>query len=117
MQALSIAAHAHYLGKEIKADAALPDGTTKPLLWIQDWDFNWQDRYDYKEPVLLPKGTRIDISITYDNSADNPHNPCNPPRRVRWGVQSFDEMGSVNFMMLPMNPAEQEQASRRWQKV
>jgi mono/diheme cytochrome c family protein len=113
MQALSIAAHAHYLGKEIKVDAAMPDGTTKPLLWIQDWDFNWQDRYDYKEPVLLPKGTRIDISITYDNSADNPHNPCNPPRRVRWGVQSFDEMGSVNFLMLPMNPAEQEQAQQK----
>lgn len=112
-QVLSIAAHAHYLGKEIKADATLPDGTIKPLLWIQDWDFNWQDRYDYKEPVLLPKGTRIDVSITYDNSADNPHNPCNPPRRVRWGLQSFDEMGSVSFMMLLVNAAEQEQAQQQ----
>lgn len=113
MHALSIAAHAHYLGKEIKADATLPDGTVKPLLWIQDWDFNWQDRYDYKEPVLLPKGTRIDIVITYDNSASNPRNPCNPPRRVRWGVQSFDEMGSVNFMMVPVNADDQEQVRQQ----
>lgn len=106
MHALSVAAHAHYLGKDIRADATLPDGSVRPLLWIQDWDFNWQDRYDYKEPVLLPRGTRIDVAITYDNSAGNPRNPCNPPRRVRWGVQSFDEMGSVNFMMLPLNPPD-----------
>jgi hypothetical protein len=111
-QVLSVTPHAHYLGKEFKADATLPDGTVKPLLWIQDWDFNWQDRYDYKEPVLLPKGTRIDVSITYDNSADNPHNPCNPPRRVQWGTQSFDEMGSVSFMMLRLEPPDPEQAKR-----
>jgi mono/diheme cytochrome c family protein len=113
MDAVSIAAHAHYLGKEIKADATLPDGSTKPLLWIKDWDFNWQDRYDYKEPVRLPRGTRIDIVITYDNSAENPRNPCNPPRRVRWGVQSFDEMGSVNFLMLPASAEDAAQAQQQ----
>ena len=101
MIVLSVMAHAHYLGKEFKATATLPDGTTKPMLWIQDWDFNWQDRYFYKEPVPLPKGTRIDVSISYDNSADNPRNPCNPPRRVQWGMQSLDEMGNLRFQMVP----------------
>ena len=75
MLALSVTAHAHYLGKEFKATAKLPDGTTMPLLWIRNWDFNWQDRYFYKEPVRLPKGTRIEVSISYDNSAENPNNP------------------------------------------
>jgi hypothetical protein len=100
MKALSVGAHAHYLAKEMKATATLPDGSTQPILWIQDWDFNWQDRYVYKAPVMLPKGTRIDVRLTYDNSADNPHNP-NPtsPARVTWGEQSFDEMGSVNLAM------------------
>jgi mono/diheme cytochrome c family protein len=100
MKGLSVAAHAHYLAKEMKATAILPDGTTQPLLWIQDWDFNWQDRYIYKTPVALPKGTRIDVRLTYDNSADNPHNP-NPEtlKRVLWGEQSFDEMGSVSLAM------------------
>jgi mono/diheme cytochrome c family protein len=107
MKLYSVTAHAHYLGKEIKATATLPDGTIQPLLWIQDWDFNWQDRYDYKQPVLLPQGTRIDATITYDNSADNPRNPCSPPRRVRWGVQSLDEMGTVSFLMVAVN-AEDE---------
>ena len=63
MRVLSVAAHAHYLGKEIKATATKPDGSIEPLLWIQDWDFNWQDRYDYKTPVFLPKGTRIDARL------------------------------------------------------
>jgi mono/diheme cytochrome c family protein len=100
MLVLSVMAHAHYLGKEFKATATLPDGSTRPMLWIQDWDFNWQDRYFYKQPVALPKGTRIDVTIAYDNSADNPHNPCTPPRRVQWGLQSTDEMGGVRFQMV-----------------
>jgi mono/diheme cytochrome c family protein len=101
MIVLSVMAHAHYLGKEFTATATLPDGSTRPMLWIRDWDFNWQDRYFYKEPVALPKGTKIDVSITYDNSADNPRNPCNPPRRVQWGMQSLDEMGNLRFQMVP----------------
>ena len=94
--------HAHYLGKEFKATATLPDGSTKPLLWIQDWDFNWQDGYNYKEPLILPKGTRIDVRITYDNTAANPRNPSNPPKRVWWGEESTDEMGSIGFGLIPV---------------
>jgi hypothetical protein len=95
VKALSVAAHAHYVATEMKATATLPDGTTQPLLWIPDWDFNWQDRYTYKAPVALPAGTRVDVRLTYDNSTDNPHNPNAPARRVQWGEQSFDEMGAV----------------------
>jgi hypothetical protein len=96
MKAFFVGAHAHYLAREMKATATLPDGTEQPILWIQDWDFNWQDRYFYKSPVMLPKGTRIDVRLSYDNSEDNPHNPHpSPGVRVQWGEQSFDEMGSV----------------------
>jgi hypothetical protein len=94
--------HAHYLGKEFKASATLPDGRTTPLIWIKDWDFNWQDGYTYKEPIVLPKGSRIDVRITYDNSTDNPRNPSNPPHRVLWGEQSTDEMGSIGFTLMPV---------------
>jgi hypothetical protein len=97
VRVLSAGAHAHYIAKEMKATAALPDGTKQPLLWIQDWDFNWQDRYTYKTPVVLPKGTRVDVRLVYDNSTDNPRNPSAPPKPVWWGEQSFDEMGSVSM--------------------
>ena len=113
MRALFVGAHAHYLAKDIKATATLPDGTTQPLLWIQDWDFNWQDRYLYKSPVRLPKGTRVDVRLVYDNSADNPRHP-NPasPKRVLWGEQSFDEMGTVNVAMQALR-AEDEPALQK----
>ena len=96
-------AHAHYLGKQLKATATLPDGSKKPLLWIKDWDFNWQDQYFYREPFVLPKGTRIDGEVVWDNSAVNPHNPSHPPREVKWGEQSLDEMGSVGIRVTAVN--------------
>jgi hypothetical protein len=107
MRAISVTAHAHYLGKEINATATFPDGSSKPLLWIKDWGFNWQDQYAFKDPVLLPKGTKIDVRITYDNSADNPQNPSNPPRRVQWGEESFDEMGNVRFQLVTVNKEDE----------
>ena len=107
VMAYSVGAHAHYVAKEMKATATLPDGTTKPILWIQDWDFNWQDRYNYKQPVLLPKGTRMDVRIVYDNSAENPRNPSNPPKRVQWGEQSFDEMGSVTAQIIVVHKEDE----------
>jgi len=94
-KAFNVGAHAHYLAKRMKLTATFPDGATKTLLQIDDWDFAWQDQYPFEQYVALPKGTRLDGSITYDNSAENPRNPSNPPKRVTWGEQSTDEMGSV----------------------
>ena len=113
----AVAPHAHYLAREIKATATLPDGSTRPMLWIQDWDFNWQDGYNYKKPVLLPKGTRIDVRIVYDNSTGNPRNPSNPPKRVWWGEQSTDEMGTVSFQLIPVNREDEpawQQFAAQW---
>ena len=106
-KAYAVSAHAHYVAKEMKATATLPDGSQQPLLWIPDWDFNWQDRYTYQAPVTLPKGTRIDVSLRYDNSAGNPRNPSNPPKRVQWGEQSFDEMGSVTVQMVAVRKEDE----------
>ncbi len=92
--------HAHYLGKDIRLTATLPDGSQQWLLHIPDWDFSWQSDYRYREPLPLPAGTRIDLRYTYDNSADNPRNPHHPPVDVRAGNSSFDEMGSAVIQFL-----------------
>lgn len=84
--------HMHLLGRSMQAVATLPDGTQKPLIKIDDWDFNWQMSYSYKEPLKLPKGTKVKIDAVYDNSSENPRNPNNPPKQVRWGEQTTDEM-------------------------
>jgi hypothetical protein len=93
-------AHAHYLGKSLKAVADLPDKTTKNLFWIKDWDFNWQGGYFYKDYVRLPKGTVLRGEVIWDNSADNKRNPHVPPIRVKWGEGTNDEMGSVRLLMV-----------------
>ena len=106
VEAFGARGHAHYLAKEMKMTATLPDGSVKGLLWIGDWDFGWQDSYFYKSPFTLPKGTRIDVSIAYDNSAANVRNPSTPPRRVRWGLGSFDEMGSMTLLVAAPSAVE-----------
>ena len=95
VQLAGLTPHAHYLCKDMKVTATLPDGSTQPLIWIKDWDFNWQNAYRYKTPLELPKGTRIDMEYTYDNSENNPHNPAHPPVRIHWGEQTRDEMALV----------------------
>ena len=92
--------HAHYRAREIRGTATLPDGTTKWLIYIKDWDFRWQHVYRYVAPFVLPKGTTLAMQYTYDNSADNPRNPEHPPRRALWGQRSADEMGDLWIQLL-----------------
>ncbi|QEH32253.1 hypothetical protein OJF2_07220 [Aquisphaera giovannonii] len=103
---VSIGGHAHYLCKTMKAVAELPDGKELKLFAIDDWDFNWQGRYNYAEPVRLPKGAVVRTTLVYDNSADNPRNPSDPPVKVRWGEGSLDEMGSIGLAFVAVNEAD-----------
>lgn len=89
---LNVFPHMHLLGRQMTVTATLPDGTQKRLVHMPDWDFNWQGFYTYKEPVRLPRGTRVQLVARYDNSPANPNNPNNPPRDVTWGEQTTDEM-------------------------
>jgi hypothetical protein len=92
----------HLRGKDMRMTATLPDGTTKTLLNVPAYDFNWQLFYYPKERVALPRGTRVDVVAHYDNSADNKHNP-DPDRAVTFGEQSTDEM---MFGVFEFTPAE-----------
>lgn len=92
VHAHSIVPHMHLLGREIEVTAVRPDGKKLPLIRIDDWDFNWQGYYTFTKPVALPGGTRLDVRAVYDNSAGNPRNPSSPPRDVRWGEATTDEM-------------------------
>jgi Flp pilus assembly protein TadD/mono/diheme cytochrome c family protein len=102
----TIQPHAHLLAKEVKSYATLPDGTRKWLIYIRDWDFNWQGVFRYARPEFLPAGTTITFEFTYDNSADNPHNPHRPPRRVSYGQHTTDEMAELWLQVVPRKPAD-----------
>ena len=106
VEVLSVLPHAHYLGKDLRAFALLPDGGTRWLLRIDPWDFDWQDQYRFVEPVPLPAGSTVVMHYSYDNSAENPANPSSPPRRVVFGESSTDEMGELLLEVLPSTPAD-----------
>ncbi len=99
---LAVYPHAHYLGKLLEGYATLPDGTRRWLIRIPNWDLNWQAVYHYRQPVFLPKGSVVSMRFHYDNSADNPRNPHNPPIRVRNGDNGTDEMGHLWIQLLPL---------------
>ncbi|HZP16835.1 MAG TPA: tetratricopeptide repeat protein, partial [Terriglobales bacterium] len=100
---LAIYPHAHYLGKDLEATAVLPNGATKTLIHIPQWDLNWQAVYRYAGPVLLPRGTTVRMHYVYDNSEGNPLNPNHPPKRVRAGNRSSEEMAHLWLQVLPVN--------------
>lgn len=103
---LAIYPHAHYLGRLLEAYATLPSGCIRPLIRIRDWDRNWEAVYRYREPVVLPRGTVISMRFHYDNSDANPRNPHHPPRRVRAGNTTLDEMGHLWLQVLPTGPRD-----------
>jgi tetratricopeptide (TPR) repeat protein len=98
---LGVYPHAHYVGRDVQGYATLPDGSKKWLIWIRDWDFAWQAVYRFARPVFLPRGSRVEMRIAYDNSTDNVRNPNDPPRRVVAGNRSTDEMGHLWIQVLP----------------
>ena len=95
VEVLKLFPHAHYLAREMRGIAVLPDGTTETLLQIDHWDFNWQDEYRFVEPLVLPAGTRLQMEFRYDNSTANQRDPNRPPQRVRWGPRTVDAMGDL----------------------
>jgi Tfp pilus assembly protein PilF/mono/diheme cytochrome c family protein len=110
--------HAHYRAREVTGLATLPDGTTKGLLHIREWDFDWQDTYRYVTPFRLPRGTTLSMRYVYDNSASNRRNPQLPPQPVHWGQRSSDEMGDLWIQVVPRTRSDLDLLVREFrQKV
>ena len=112
VEVLSVYPHAHYLAREMNVGAVLPDGSTRRVLHIRRWSFNWQQDYRFVTPLALPRGTTLVMRYTYDNSSHNPANPYRPPRRVTWGPQSHDEMGNLGLQLVTRTTAESADLAR-----
>ncbi|MFT5199995.1 MAG: hypothetical protein ACI87O_002669 [Planctomycetota bacterium] len=110
--AITVGAHAHFLAERAQLWVTPPDAERRSLFLIDRWAFDWQQRYVYDEPVFLPAGTRVAARVTYDNSDENPDNPYSPPRPVRWGLQSTDEMGSVTLALVSADEADAQKLAR-----
>lgn len=111
----SLLPHSHFRGKASDFVATYPDGRQEVLLSVPNYDFNWQTTYELKTPKLLPAGTKVTHSTTWDNSAQNKANP-DPTRVVPWGQQTWDEMlyGVVRYRYIDESnaPAPKAQVSQ-----
>jgi hypothetical protein len=102
----SMLPHTHVRGKRWSYEATYPDGRTEIILAVPQYDFNWQTDYVFKEPLKLPKGTKIRATAWYDNSSANKSNP-DPTKDVWWGDQTWEEMmfTALTFSLDPQKPA------------
>jgi hypothetical protein len=94
----SIHPHMHTRGKDFQYRIVFPNGETQTILSVPHYNWRWQLWYNLAEPMYLPKGTKIECTAHFDNSANNPENP-DPTKTVIWGQQSWDEM-MVGFFNL-----------------
>jgi mono/diheme cytochrome c family protein len=83
--------HLHMRGKSMEFKAFYPDGRSEVICNVPKYDFNWQLVYYAKKPIAIPKGTRIQVTTTWDNSSKNKYNP-DPKKDVRWGDPTYEEM-------------------------
>jgi hypothetical protein len=93
----AITPHMHMLGRDMTLSITYPDGCNLDLVKIADWDFSWQNTYYFEDPIDVPKGSLLKLVAHFDNSAANPRNPNKPPKLVKWGEATTDEM-SIGFL-------------------
>jgi hypothetical protein len=110
---LSFMPHMHLRGKDFRYTISRPGQSAEVVLSVPAYDFGWQSYYILKEPLVLPKETRIDCLAHYDNSDKNPYNP-DPTKIVRWGDQTFDEMmiGYIDIDLPVGEPFQREHRPR-----
>ncbi|MBS1812517.1 MAG: c-type cytochrome [Acidobacteria bacterium] len=96
--------HLHMRGKSMEFKAIYPDGRTEVICNVPKYDFNWQLVYYAKKPVAVPKGTKILVTTTWDNSSKNKFNP-DPTKDIRWGDPTYEEMtiGWIDYTLDKQN--------------
>ena len=104
---VGVAPHMHLLGKNARAYAVTPQEDTINLVKINDWDFHWQGGYAYRNPVRIPRGSTLYYTAEYDNTINNLENPNSPPKTVRWGESTTDEMLLCYFHWIPYLPGDE----------
>lgn len=92
-------AHMHLRGKDMTFVAHPPEGSAEQpskdperLLSIPNYHYDWQQNYRWEPGVKkFAKGTRIEVTAHFDNSAFNPFNP-DATVTVTNGPQTVNEM-------------------------
>lgn len=87
--------HMHLLGKSARLSVSRYSGEDECLLQIDDYDFDWQDGYLLREPVVMLRGDQLRLECSWDNTAENQPVVAGErliPQDVFWGEGTRDEM-------------------------
>jgi len=103
--------HMHLRGKDFELRVVHPNSESTTVL-KGDWNFEWQVGYQYKDPIALPKGTKLRLISHFDNSTANRRNP-DPTKKVVWGPQNWDEMSNCFIGVLFLNGTAPEKVFLR----
>ena len=104
---IGITPHMHLLGQDWKVYLETPEGDSINLIKIPEWDFNWQGGYFFDRLIVAKEGSIVHAIATYDNTAENPNNPSNPPRTVSWGEKTTDEMYYLPIAFVPYTEGDE----------
>ena len=102
--------HFHLRGKSMQVEAILPDGSSRIISYVGNFNFNWMTNYIYDDDAapLLPKGTVIHVSAWYDNTKANKNNP-DPEQWVGYGDRTVDEMAHAWMNVVYLSEEEYQQ--------
>ena len=82
---LALWPHAHLRAVAARYELRTPDGQTELLLDVPHYDQEWQVVYRYLEPKRIPAGSRLEVSLWYENSPE------------RGGERGFDSKQAITF--------------------
>jgi len=108
---LNMMPHMHLRGRAAKYEAFYPDGRSEVLLWVPNYDFNWQLTYEYPADQLrrIPAGTRLENTMWFENTPERGELAgIDPTRPIRFGGPTTDEMdlGWIAYAYTEETPAE-----------
>ena len=95
--ATEVFGHMHELGKSLRIELNPDTPEAQVLLDVPEWDFHWQDRYQFAEPVTITRGDIVRMTCVWDNTLSE------NPRYIVWGEGTGDEMcfGTVTLVGMP----------------
>jgi hypothetical protein len=107
---ISFQPHMHMRGRAMTLEAIYPTGSVETIGAVDRFDFNWHVAYVYADDVapLLPAGTVLRATATYDNTAGNPRNP-DPDQWIGFGNRTIDEMLQCHVLLTYLDETEYRQ--------
>jgi hypothetical protein len=100
VELLAIVPEARFFAYVMEVLAVPPQSEPKTLLRTVRWTPYWNGSFAFKDPVRLPKGTKIVSSTVYENEAHSAINEGARPRLVHSGPGLDQEVCRTHYLLV-----------------